>query len=289
MLRADGQGHREADPPAVVDRLPDGGAPSGHRPGDPRQRRGLQRDERGCLRAPLLRRPRRARVPGHRAGRRPARRWTRRAGELLAPARELPSSGDRVHRLRARRAADGALAARRGVRLRRAAAPRPPADLLGPPEPAPRPRPALGRARHHRLGGRPRPLPSPGEDRHRDLAAQDDHVRLLHDGARRRGRAQGRPLPAALPGRAVLPRGALPRARRRARLPPLADPRQGLLRDQGRARLPAARRLRSARVRKPDLLAVRRPGRRGGDPRGRPHRLADRAPLRPVRGLSGLR
>ena len=55
------------------------------------------------------------------------------------------------------------------------------------------------------------------------------------------GAAQGRPLPPALPGRAVLPAGLLARARRDPRLPPLADPRQGLLRDEGRARLQAAR------------------------------------------------
>ena len=83
--------------------------------------------------------------------------------------------------------------------------------------------------------------------------------------------AQGRPLPAALPGRPVLPRRPLARARRDARLPALAHPRQGRLRDQGRARLPAPRRLRPARVREPDRLAVRRPDRhrRDLDRRGR--------------------
>ena len=43
-----------------------------------------------------------------------------------------------------------AVAARRGVRLRRAAAPRAAADLVGPPEPAERARAAAGRPRHHR-------------------------------------------------------------------------------------------------------------------------------------------
>ena len=68
------------------------------------------------------------------------------------------------------------------------------------------------------------------------------------------------------------------------RLPAVADPRQGRLRDQGRARLPAPRRLRPARVRQPDRLAVRRPGghRRGVD--RPPDRVADRASLRPLRG-----
>ena len=45
---------------------------------------------------------------------------------------------------------------------------------------------------------------------------------------------------------------------RAARLPPLAHPRQGRLRDEGRARLQAPRRLRPARLRQPRRLAVRR-------------------------------
>ena len=59
--------------------------------------------------------------------------------------------------------------------------------------------------------------------------------------------AQGRPLPAAVPGRPVLSRRLGPRARGDPRLPPLARARQGRLRDQGRARLPAPRDLRPAR------------------------------------------
>ena len=97
------------------------------------------------------------------------------------------------------------------------------------------------------------------------------------------GRPQGRPLPAAVPGRPVLRRRALARARRDPRLPPLADPRQGRLRDQGRARLPAPRRVRPARVCQPDRLAVRRAGRHRRDLDRRADRLADRAPLRPLR------
>ncbi len=49
-----------------------------------------------------------------------------------------------------------------------------------------------------------------------------------------------RPVSAALPGRAVLPRRPRARALRDPRLPAVADPGQGRLRDQGRARLPAA-------------------------------------------------
>ena len=65
-----------------------------------------------------------------------------------------------------------------------------------------------------------------------------------------------------LPGRPVLPRRPLPRARRRARVPALAHPRQGRLRHQGRARLPAPAGLRPARVRQPHPVAARRHERR---------------------------
>ncbi len=89
-LGADGEGHREADPPALADLLPDGRAPAGHGARHQARRRGLQRHERGRVRAALLRRPRRARVAAHPADRREARRRGRRAGELLAAAGELP-------------------------------------------------------------------------------------------------------------------------------------------------------------------------------------------------------
>ena len=241
IVTTNGEGHREAHPPALPDLVPDGGAPAGHGPRDPPRRRGLQRDERGRLRPALLRRPRRARLAGDPADRRQAARRRRRAGELLAAAGELPPAADRVHRRGARVAAVRADPARRRVRLRRAAAARAPADLLGPAEPAPRAGPAHARARHHRLGGRPRALPAPGQGRDGDLPQQDHHLRLLHDGARRRRRAQGRPVPPALPGRPVLPPRPLARARRAARLPAVAHPGQGRLRDEGRARLQAPR------------------------------------------------
>ena len=60
--------------------------------------------------------------------------------------------------------------------------------------------------------------------------------------------------------------------------------RQGLLRHQGRARLQAPGRLRPARLRQPGRVAVRRGAGRRRDPALRAHRLADRAPLRPLRG-----
>ena len=88
-------------------------------------------------------------------------------------------------------------------------------------------------------GARPRALAAAGEDRDRDLAPQDDRVLLLLAAARRDLRPQGQPLPPRLPRGPVLFDRPLARARRGPRVPPLADPRQGLLRDQGRARLPA--------------------------------------------------
>ena len=81
-----------------------------------------------------------------------------RAGELLARARGVPPAADRVHRRRARRAADGADAARRRVRLRRAAAARAAADHLGAAVAAGLGLAADDRARDHRLGRRRRAL-----------------------------------------------------------------------------------------------------------------------------------
>ena len=98
--------------------------------------RGLQLDERGCVRAPLLRRPRRAREPRDLAPGREAGRGLLRGRALRAAARELLPAGDRVHRRRAGGAAHRARPARRRVRLRRAAAAGAAAGLLGPAEPA---------------------------------------------------------------------------------------------------------------------------------------------------------
>ncbi len=115
-------------------------------------------------------------------------------------------------------------------------------------------------ARHHGVRRRPRALGAPGEGRDGDLPQQDDRVRLLHDGARRDRLAPRRPLPPAVPGRPVLPARVRARAQGDPRVPALAHPRQGLLRDQGRARLPPARGLRPARLRPPRGLAARRSG-----------------------------
>ena len=213
---------------------------------------------------------------------RPADGFSEQENYSLAPGGLLPAL-DRLLRRRARRAADGAEPARRRVRVRRAAAPRAPAAHVGPPEPARLARPARDRPRHHRLGRRRRALRPARQGRHRDLPPQADRVRVLHDADGRDRRAQGRPVRAALRGRPVLPRRLVARARRDPRVPPLAHARQGGLRDQGRARLPAPGRLRPARLRQPHPVAARRPRRHGRDPRLRPDRLARRAQLRPLR------
>ena len=133
------------------------------------------------------------------------------------------------------------------------------------------------------LGRRARALAATGEDRDRDLAPQDDRVLLLLPAARRDFRPQGQPLPPRLPRRSVLPDRLLARTRRGPCLPALTDPRQGLLREQGRARLLAARGLRPPRLRPPLRLAD------GEDPRSRrdlpqgADLVARRARLRQVR------
>ena len=81
----------------------------------------------------------------------------------------------------------------------------------------------------------------------------------------------------------MVPRRPLARARRRARVPALADPRQGRLLDQGRARLPAPGRLRPARLREPHPVAARRPGRHRRGVGVGEDRLVRRAPVRRLR------
>ena len=126
---------------------------------------------------------------------------------------------------------------------------------MGSQEPAELGRRRTDRDGDDRLRRRPRALPAAGQDRDRDLAPQDDPVQLLHDGAGRDDGPQGRPLSPRLPLRPVLPDRVCPRARRGPGLPPLADPRQGLLREQGRARLQSAGQLRPSRLRVPRRLA----------------------------------
>ena len=276
MVQHDGQGHREADPPAVADLLPDGRAPARHGPGDPTRRGGIQRHERGRVRAPLLRGPLRARVAAHPAHRRAPDRRRGRAGELLAAPGELPSaarssSPTRSSRRCRRRCSllDGEFAYAEPLRLALQQI------TWGRPSPLRAPEQRSVGARDHGLRRRPRAVGAPGEGRDGDLPQQDDHVRLLHDGARRDRFASRRPLPPAVPGWAVLP--ARPRARAQGdpRVPAVAHPRQGLLRDQGRARFPPPRGLRPARLRAPRGVAARRPGGPRGSaasPRGSPGR-----------------
>ena len=154
----------------------------------------------------------------------------------------------------------------------------------GKPSPLDAPEQRSVRAGRDRRGRRARAVAAAVEDRDRDLPPQDDRLRLLHDRPRRAGVAQGRPVPPALPRRAVLPDRLLARARRRARVPPLAHPRQGRLLVEGRARLPAGPRT-STRASTPPAptgsSATRRAAARDLDLE--PDRLAGAAPLRPRR------
>ena len=153
----------------------------------------------------------------------------------------------------------------------------------GKPSPLDAPEERSRRPGGHRRRRRARALAAAVEGRDGDLPPQDDPLRVLHDRPRRRGEAQGRPLPPALPGRAVLPDRLLARARRRARVPRVADPRQGRLlrprpsttstgpRSSTRASTPPAPTGSSATRRARADLAVG------------PDRLARAAPLRPRR------
>src|SRR3954447_15514965 len=64
---ARGEGHREADSPALVDLVPDGPRQAGFGARDQAGGGGVQRHERRRVRAALLRGPGRAREPWHRA------------------------------------------------------------------------------------------------------------------------------------------------------------------------------------------------------------------------------
>ena len=143
---------------------------------------------------------------GHPPARRQARRRLLRAGELLARARGLPPAGDRVHRLRARRAADRADAARRRVRLRRAAAAGAAADHLGPPEPAGSDsRQTIGLGITASAGGSELSARLAKVDTaiYRRKRIEFEYYTMQ---TRRDRAAQGRPVPPALRGRPVVPR-----------------------------------------------------------------------------------
>ena len=123
--------HRQADPPALARRLPDGGAAAADRARRQVERRGLLGDVGRGVRAPLLLRPRRA-ARARRAAPLAARRVHRR-GALHAPLGALLPPAARARRRRARGAPDRALPARGQVRLRRAAAARAPEPRARPP------------------------------------------------------------------------------------------------------------------------------------------------------------
>ena len=154
----------------------------------------------------------------------------------------------------------------------------------GRPEPARLARPARDRARHHGLGRRRRAVRAPGQARHGDLPPQADRVRVLHDAdaARRRARVVD-PYELLFEGGQFYLVGFSHERGARARLPALAHPREGGLRDEGRARLPAPRRLRPARLREPHPVAARRAAGDGGDLGVGPDRLARGAQLRRLR------
>ena len=107
-------------------------------------------------------------------------------------------------------------------------------------------------------GRRRRGLRPPGEDRHRDLPPQADRVRVLHDAVGRGRAAPRRPLPAALPGRPVLPRRPLARARgvRVFRLSRIRGKVAYATKAEHDFQRPT--RLRPARVRQPHPVAARR-------------------------------
>ena len=239
---AHGEGHREAHPPALADLVPHGRAAARDGARDPARRRGLQRDERGRVRPPLLRRPLRARLARDRAdastGRStasPSRRTTR-CGRRTSTCRRSRSPTTELAALQtALTLLDGEFAYAEPLRLALQQI------SWGRPSPlrAPEQRGvALGitaSAGGHELSQRLAKIET-AIFRHKTITF--DYYTMERD---EDGRAQGRPLPPALPGRPVLPAGPLARARRDPRLPPVAHPRQGRLRDEGRARLPAPR------------------------------------------------
>ena len=192
--------------------------------------------------------------------------------------------GDRVHRRRAGRAADRAVAARRRVRLRRAAAPRAPADLLGPAEPAARARPALGRARAS--PPRPAATTSPSawrRSRRRSSAARRSPSTTTRWSATRW--ASARSTPTSCCSRAASSTSsATPTSATRVRVFRLSR-----IRGKVAYATKAEHDFQRPDDFDPRVYANRvdwqfgDARRRGRDPRRRAHRLADRAPLRPLR------
>src|ERR1700709_893446 len=105
-----GEGHREADSPALVDLVPDGPRQACVGARDQAGGGGVQRHERGRVRAALLRGPGRAREPGDHPRGREAGRGLLRGRALLAAAGELLPRRDQIHRRGAGGAEHGAAA-----------------------------------------------------------------------------------------------------------------------------------------------------------------------------------
>ena len=178
---------RQADPAALAGRVPDGGAPAAHRAGRQVERRGLQRDVRRGVRAPVLLGPRGA----HRARRSApiAARRVHGRGAVHASLRELLPRSARSRRRRARSAPDGALLPRGEVRVRGAAPARAP-EPRSRPRRVPRAADGDGRARPRqraRLLARARR--SAREARVGDLEAANRAIRLLEPAPLAPGRA----------------------------------------------------------------------------------------------------
>ena len=238
--------HRQAHPPALARRLPHGGAPRDHGAGRQGQRRGLLRDVRRGLRAPLLLGPRgadRARGAAPLAAGRVHGRGALHAavGPVLPRASSTWTTTSSPPSRRRSILLDGKFAYAEPLRLalQNLALGRP-----GPVAGVERRRRPRGDARPRLLG---RDVGAPDEARERDLEAADDQVPLLDDLQGQGVRADGEPVRAPeRPGLLVRDR-ARPRPEGPPDVPRLADPRRHPLRDAAGARLPPAGRLRPRR------------------------------------------
>ena len=160
--------------------------------------------------------------------------------------------------------AHGAAAARRRVRVRRAAAAGAPADLVGPPESAHLAGAAHGRARDHGLGGRPRGLASAWpRSRPRSSGARRSCSTTTRWSATSWGRARVDPYQLLYQGGQfyLVGRSHERDAIRVFRLSRIRGKVGYATKAEHDFQRPAG--LRSPRLRQPDRLAVRRSGRRG--------------------------
>ena len=232
--------HRQADPPALARRIPDGGAALGLRARRQAGGRGLLGDVRRGLRAPLLRRPQRAaRRSACRSSRSattsPARSCTRCAAGALLPAAAPPE------RRRARRALD------RGHLLDGQFAYAEPLRLalqnlaLGRPNPSDDAAPRGHRCGCSAAATRPRSPCGCRSSRPRSPSSARCVFRYWSISLRRGGRAHRRPLQPVPPRRPVVRVGRDHDRDGDPHLPARRDARRRALRDPPRARLPHAR------------------------------------------------